>query len=92
MQQTALGLETLRNGITRNRAHSKCIYIIEVQLTSALLIKAGKSVADHILRISAVQLLSKHGQKHGEVDRAWRFVHHCLQVVICGILTWEMVR
>lgn len=61
------------------------------QLTSSLLVKAGKSITDHILRISAVQLLSKHGQKHGKVDWSGRFVHHRLQVILCGVLTCETV-
>lgn len=56
-------------------------------LTCAFLIEAGKSITDYILRICAIQLLSKHGQEHGEVDWTWRFIHHGLQVFICGVFT-----
>lgn len=69
--------------IIKNTVHRK------LHPTCALLVKAGKSVTDHILRISAIQLLSKHGQKHGKIDWTRRFIHHCLQVLICGVLTYE---
>lgn len=60
------------------------------KLTSSLFVKAGKSIADHVLRIGSIQLLSKHGEKHSKVDWAWRFVHHSLQILICGVLTWKV--
>lgn len=70
----------------KNLAYIQDIYVH----TSSLFIKTGKGIADHILRISPIQFLSKHGQKHGEVDRAWGFIHHSLQVFLCGILTWKV--
>lgn len=56
------------------------------RLTCAFFVEAGKSVSDDILRICAVELLSKHGEEHGEVDGPRRFSHHSLQVVISRVL------
>lgn len=55
--------------------------------TCSFLIKTSKCISDHILRVCAVELLSKHGEEHGEVNWPRSFVHHGLQIFISGIFS-----
>ena len=55
--------------------------------TCALLVEAGEGVADDVLGVGAVELLSEHGEEHGEVDGPGRFGHHGLQVLVGRVLT-----
>lgn len=47
--------------------------------TSIKLIKAGESIGDDVVRVSAIQLFPQHGEEHGEVQRAWRIPYHAVQ-------------
>ena len=59
------------------------------RVTCGFLIKASEGVSDDVLGVSAVQLLPKHGEEHGEIDGARGLVHHGVQVGISGILPCE---
>lgn len=55
--------------------------------TCSFLVEAGKCVSDHILRVCTVELLSKHGEEHGEINWPGSFVHHGLQIFISWIFS-----
>lgn len=48
-----------------------------------------KGVLDDLFRVSALQALPKQGKEHGKVDGARSLVHHALQVVVGGVLSWK---
>merc|ERR1712096_149064 len=61
--------------------------VVLVDLATVIVVEALESVPDHLFGIGSVQLLTKHCQEHGEVDRAWRFCHHTFKVLIREILS-----
>ena len=63
------------------------VLVLSWYRTCALLIEAGEGVADDVLRVGPVKLLSEHGEEHGEVDGSGCFGHHGLQVFIGWVLT-----
>lgn len=62
------------------------------EITRSFFVEASKSVPDDILGVGAIQLLSKHCEEHGEVNRTWCFIHHGLKVLICRVLTLKERR
>lgn len=55
--------------------------------TCSFFVEAGKCVSDHILGVCTVELLSKHGEKHGEINWPGSFVHHGLQIFFSWIFS-----
>lgn len=64
------------------------------QLTEAILrdvpvvvlVEAAESVLDDILRVGALEAFAEKGQEHCEVDWSGRLVHHCLEILVVGVL------
>lgn len=61
--------------------------LLKGRLTCSFLIEAGKCIPDNFLRVCAIELLSKHGEEHGEVNGPGSFIHHGLQVFISWVLS-----
>lgn len=59
------------------------------QPTCAFFVKTAESILDDILGVCARQFLSKHGEKHGEVDSSRSLIDHGLQVLVIHILTCQ---
>ena len=71
--------------ISRNR-----LYLGEhTVLTGVFLVEASKGVSYHLLRVRPLKPFPKEGEKHGEVDRSGRVVHHEVQVVVGNVLGSE---
>jgi len=51
-----------------------------------VLVEAPERVPDDLLRVGALQSLSEQSQEHGEINGAWSFVHHALEVILRRIL------
>merc|ERR1711992_49575 len=49
-------------------------------------IKTAERIFYDIFGVSSLKSSSEESEKHGEVDRSWRLVHHPLEVVVRGVL------
>jgi len=61
-------------------------------LTCSIFIKAAESIFDHVFGVSTVELFTKHGQEHSEIDRSWSLVDHAFQVIVCWVLTCKSLQ
>jgi len=57
-----------------------------VDQANIVLIETTEGILDDVLRVCALQSLTKQGEEHGEVDWTRGLVHHRLQVILGGVL------
>jgi len=57
--------------------------------TFVVLVEASEGVTYDILRVRAVELLPKHSEEHGEVDRPGSLPHHLFQGLVRWVLAYS---